>query len=127
MYESSPPPIILKRMCGHGKWIGQECLACNMLWRIECKRDEEIACLRARVAELESRETEERDVLKAIMYALEVEGVAAQIYTEECAGRTHVLWSSLRNIIKESYRERARTVISVSTDGLTPHGREKNK
>lgn len=53
MSDNSRPPMILKRMCGHGKWIGQECLACAALWRIECKRDEEIARLRARIAELE--------------------------------------------------------------------------
>lgn len=39
--------------CSHGKPLSEECLACAMMWRIEERKDAEIARLRARVAELE--------------------------------------------------------------------------
>jgi hypothetical protein len=49
------PPLWLRRYCGHGKSLDEECLACKMMWRIEQRKDAEIAQLRARVAELEAR------------------------------------------------------------------------
>jgi hypothetical protein len=50
----SPPPRWLLRYCGHGKPLDEECLACAMMWRIEQRKEAEIARLRARVAELEA-------------------------------------------------------------------------
>ena len=42
------------RVCGHGKSLDVECLACAMIWRIDQKKDADIAALKARVAELEA-------------------------------------------------------------------------
>jgi hypothetical protein len=42
------------KTCGHGKTMDQECLVCAKLWKIEQRKDAEIAQLRARVAELEA-------------------------------------------------------------------------
>jgi hypothetical protein len=42
------------KTCGHGKLLDDQCLACAMMWRIEQRKDTEIAHLRARVQELEA-------------------------------------------------------------------------
>ena len=47
------PALWNRRRCGHGKPLDEECLACAMMWRIEQRKDAEIARLKARVAELE--------------------------------------------------------------------------
>ncbi len=53
---------------------------------------------------------------------LEVEGVAAQIYTCECRGKPFVWWHALREDIKENYRWQARAAIARHPDGLTERG-----
>lgn len=46
---------LLRNYCGHGKPLTEQCLACAMMWRIEQRKDAELARLRARVAELEAK------------------------------------------------------------------------
>lgn len=50
------PPLWLYKLCSHGKPLDEDCLACAMMWRIEQRKDAEIARLRARVQELEAKQ-----------------------------------------------------------------------
>jgi hypothetical protein len=54
-WKATRPPLWLQKMCGHGKPLDEDCLACAMMWRIEQRKDAEIIHLRARVQELESQ------------------------------------------------------------------------
>lgn len=53
--KNSRPPSWLLKMCGHGKPLDEECMACAIMFRIEERKDAEIVRLRARVQELEAQ------------------------------------------------------------------------
>lgn len=43
----------MTQVCSHGKSMDEECLACNVLWRIDQRRDRKLAKLTKIVGELQ--------------------------------------------------------------------------